>query len=155
MVARMTATLSRWLACWSAVLTIGCGLEPTTQSDTPDASVTPRPLTLAQDIQPILNKHCVRCHAPGRRAPHFTAAASRRSLDGASDCMDRGARVALVTPGSPEVSFLLFKLGAPTDMDITGAPCDEMMPVDADAPLVATDPEAVARIRQWITDGAH
>ena len=154
----MKSTTSRWLAYSTVLFAAACGIEPTSEPG-PDASVSTAPLTLAQDVQPILDKYCVRCHAYGagdpHGEPHFTADESKLALERVSDCTHGGAPVALVSPGRPEASFLLFKLGAATDMNISGDPCEQTMPLRGDDPLAVTDPDAVARIRQWILDGAR
>lgn len=154
----MTSTISRFLVHPALLLSAACSIDPSSEPG-PDASVSTAPLTLVRDIQPILDKYCVRCHAYGagdpHGEPHFTADESKLAFQRVSDCTDGGSPVALVSPGRPEVSFLLFKLGAATDMNIVGDPCEQMMPLRADDPLAVTDPDALARIRQWIVDGAR
>lgn len=134
----------------------GCGTEPNVSAD---ASVTTTgTLTLSRDIQPILDMYCVKCHALGAQEPHgnphFTRDVARSSLQEISACTNGGARVRLVVPGKPDESFVLYKLGASTTLNISGMPCDQKMPFQAEQPLADSDPDAVARIRQWILDGA-
>lgn len=152
---RVTSLLSRLIPL-SFIL--GCGTEPM-QPATPDAGISSTSLTLARDVQPLLNENCTRCHALAAPEPHgnphFTPDVSRASLATTSACTSGGARVALVVPGKPEDSFLMYKLGAPTNLTISGSPCTDKMPIGGDGPFAETDPELVARIRQWILDGAR
>lgn len=140
-----------------ALLTIGCGTDAGVPP--PDGGVSTQPLTLARDIQPILDEYCVGCHAFGagdpHGEPHFTRDNSKRAFQTVSDCTHGGVRVPLVVPGRPEASFLMFKLGMIADLSIAGMPCVQTMPLGADAPLAEIDPQATARIRQWIADGAR
>ena len=142
-----------------AALLIGCGTDSGGTTLAPDASISSEALVLARDIQPILDMYCVRCHALGAADPHgnphFTSDSSRRSLQKLSECTSGGAPVPLVVAGRPEESFLLYKLGAATNLTVAGMTCEQKMPYDAEAPLAELDPEAVARIRQWVLDGAH
>ena len=148
----------QWLVTIAtALLAMGCGGEPTNAEL--DAAIIAGPLSLTRDIQPILNEHCVRCHAYGASdphgEPHFTPDSSSLAMRTTSDCTSGGSRVPLVVAGDPEGSFLMFKLGAATRLSITGTPCVQMMPLRGDAPLAETDPDTVAQIRQWIVDGAR
>lgn len=139
------------------VVLLGCGESAAPPS--PDASFEAAPLTLARDIQPILDRYCVQCHALGagnpHGEPHFTRDASGRSVGTLSDCMHAGQRVPLVLAGRPESSFLMYKLGAATTLVISGTSCEQRMPLAADAPLAQTDPDAVDQIRRWIAEGAR
>lgn len=139
------------------ILAGACGAEPRSSADTVVAGT--QPLTLAADIQPILDTYCIDCHIEGagdpHGDPHFTSDTSRAALMGMSDCTSGGERVRLVTPGAPETSFLLHKLGASTMLSVVGSKCSDMMPLRADAPLADLDPEAVMKIRAWIEDGAR
>lgn len=141
-----------------APFVMACGIEPS-DPPPPDATLSTEPLTLARDIQPILDKYCVRCHAYGagdpHGEPHFTVDSSKRALETASDCTNGGVRVPLVVPSKPDASFLLFKLGVTTDLSIEGMECVKTMPLGSDEPLAQIDPDAVSRIRQWILDGAR
>ena len=145
------------LACTLAAFPLGCGTEPADPAA--DASTSSAPLTLSRDIQPILDEYCVTCHAYGagdpHGNPHFTPDSSARSFRESSDCTSGGTRVRLVVPGKPEESFVLYKLGAETALTITGTPCEQKMPFEAETPLAESDPAALARIRQWIIDGAQ
>ena len=146
----------------SGLVIIGCGTDPTETTEPmsdADAGVSAEPLTLARDVQPILDRYCVGCHALGagdpHGNPHLTSDSSRQSLQGTSACMNGGAQMAFVVPGKPEDSFLLYKLGAMTSLSVVGTTCEQKMPLRADASLAETDPAAVALIRQWIVDGAR
>lgn len=138
-----------------AIATMGCATDAGVSAD---ASVTTGSPTLSRDIQPILDMYCVKCHALGAPEPHgnphFTRDVAKASLQGLSACTSGEARVRLVVAGKPDESFLLYKLGAPTTLTIAGMPCNQMMPFQAGDPLADTDPDAVARVRQWIIDGA-
>lgn len=147
-----------------AFVMVGCGSDPIDSDPSDptgdlDGGITPASLTLARDVQPILDEYCVRCHALGagdpHGNPHFTRVDTRASLNGTSSCTSGGVRVRFVVPGRPEDSFLLYKLGATTNLTITGATCQQMMPYGADAPLAELDPQAIATIQQWILDGAQ
>lgn len=134
----------------------GCRGQPT--AITSDANVESGTLTLARDIQPILDANCTRCHALGAGEPHgnphFTADASRTSLAGTSECTSNGVPVRYVVAGQTEDSFVMFKLGAPSNLVIADMKCAETMPYNADSPLADSDPQAVDVIRRWILDGA-
>lgn len=134
----------------------GCGIAP--PATHADADVTPGVVTLARDIQPILDRNCTRCHALGAGQPHgnphFTADASRLSLSGTSQCTSNGVPVRYVVAGQPAESFLMFKLGAPSSLAVVDMKCATTMPYNFDSPLAESDPQAVEQIRQWILDGA-
>lgn len=140
------------------VLACGSGCRTASQMPSTDADAAVGMPTLARDIQPILDANCTRCHALGAGEPHgnphFTVDSSMTSLGGTSQCTSAGVPVRYVVAGRPEDSFLMFKLGAPTNLIITDMKCAKTMPYNADAPLADSDPVAVARIRQWILDGA-
>lgn len=145
------------MRAWIAVaLASAAACRAASQAPTPDAEAGT--LTLAHDIQPILDASCIRCHAVGagdpHGNPHFTADSSKTSLAGTSLCTSEGVPVRYVVPGQPDDSFLMFKLGASTNLVITDMTCAQTMPYNADFPLADSDPDAIARIRQWIVDGA-
>ena len=154
----MTSIVSR--ATVLAIFTSACATDSASPGSSSDAAVGgSQPLTLERDIQPILDTYCIDCHIEGagdpHGHPHFTADSSRSAFARMSDCTSAGTRVQLVTPGAPDTSFLLYKLGASTTLSVAGTDCDDMMPLRADAPLAELDPEAVTKIRAWILDGAR
>lgn len=106
-------------------------------------------VSLARDIQPILDGHCVQCHMTG------AAQAGLILEDGASYEMLVGvpssqARLSRVQPGQPEASYLFLKLmgtHAGAGGEGSGMPLVEGVykPLDA---------KSIALIRSWIQSGA-
>lgn len=131
-----------WLACGAPVIAtpvpIDAGVDPWTQIYTALSSGT-----------------CQACHGPGSTMGSFlpaagdACAAHASIVGGAASGPACGATFGvLVQPGNPAGSLLLQKL-KPTP----APPCGATMPL-GQMPLQATDPNLVARIEQWITDGA-
>jgi hypothetical protein len=63
-----------------------------------------------------------------------------------------------VVAGEPEQSFLYFKLTRTSAVTLDKR-CERWMPAaweqSTDVPLIDIDPDAVARVRQWILEGAR
>jgi len=112
-------------------------------------------ISYRRDIQPIWNEYCTRCH--GIQSPKLEAPDSRNNLD-ASSRFPECRNAPFVVPGEPDKSFLYFKLTRMTDVPLDPA-CERWMPADwggmRDVPLIEIDPDAVARVRQWILEGAR
>ena len=88
-----------------------------------------------QEVRPILNKHCVRCHGPEKQSADVR-------LDAKVFAFKERAEGAIVVPGKPDES-LMFKL-------ITSTDPKERMPHKAE-PLSAAQ---IQVIKQWISSGA-
>ncbi|QGJ72207.1 Planctomycete cytochrome C [Planctomycetales bacterium 10988] len=86
-----------------------------------------------QEIAPILEQHCIRCHTPGNNKGDLSLA----TID---NLEENGYLIA----GDPEGSYLLDLVTA-----LEGMPPE--MPKDAE-PL---NTEEVALVREWISQGAH
>ncbi|MCS7022094.1 MAG: PSD1 and planctomycete cytochrome C domain-containing protein [Gemmataceae bacterium] len=89
-----------------------------------------------RDIRPMLATHCYPCHGPD--------ANSRKAnlrLDQREEAIAAGA----IVPGKPEQSELWRRLTAPD-------PAERMPPLQAKKPPLS--PEQLARIRQWLAEGA-
>ena len=89
-----------------------------------------------RDVQPILRRHCYRCHGPSKREGGFSLA-HRDSALGRGDSDEP-----LIVPGAPQKSLLMRRL---LDDSI-----GDRMPLDA-SPLSSRD---VATLRRWIASGA-
>jgi len=94
------------------------------------------PVDFVRDIQPILEKHCYKCHGS-------TRARARLRLNSAESILRGGASGPAVTPGKGEDSLVVRRL--------LGADFEDQMPLDAD-PL---PPAAIALVRAWIDQGAR
>ena len=90
----------------------------------------------ARDIQPLLTKHCLRCHGGVRRAGNL-----RLMPAGGMPAAGDSGQSPLV-PGKPEESELFRRL--------TSSDADVRMPAE-NPPL---SHEEIAKFRQWIEDGA-
>ncbi|WP_414662907.1 DUF1553 domain-containing protein [Horticoccus sp. 23ND18S-11] len=104
------------------------------------AAGAPARLSFNDDIQPILSEHCFHCHGPD--------AGSRKGklrLDRAEFAFLPRTGGAALVKGDPAASLLLERVLA-TDAD------DIMPPPEAHKPL---SPEKIARLRQWIQEGAE
>jgi hypothetical protein len=90
----------------------------------------------ARDIQPLLTKHCTQCHGGVRRAGGLLLLPA----GGIPAAGDSGKSP--LVPGNPDESELFRR--------VTTVDEDERMPADS-PPL---PPPAVAKLRQWIEEGA-
>lgn len=98
------------------------------------------------DIQPIWDAKCNSCHFAGGSAsmgPVLTAGVSHANI---VDKQSPTVALPLVAPGDPDGSYLWHKLnGTQADVGGSGSPMPLGVPLDADS---------LAKIEQWITDGA-
>lgn len=91
----------------------------------------------SRDIQPLLARHCLLCHGPDD-----AEAGLRLDLaEQASQKLESGNRA--IVPGKAAASELLKR--------VTTSDESERMPPEGDS----LTPEEVARLRQWINDGAE
>ncbi len=90
-------------------------------------------IDFARDVQPILQRHCTKCHGGVRREADL-------SLLAAGGVGESGR--ALLVPGRPDESELLRR--------VTSADADERMPAES-PPLSA---EEIAKLWRWIETGA-
>ena len=98
-----------------------------------------RKVTYAEDVQPILQKHCVECHVTGKPG----AMASGLLLDSYESLL-KGSRLGpVIHPGSALASSLYILVSGRENLTIT-------MP-HGKAPLSA---EEIETIRVWIENGA-
>lgn len=111
--------------------------------------------SFAQDVVPIFQSHCVRCHHNG--AGFFDlraqfAYASLTSVTPGISCAEDGVLVHLdvVAAGNPDQSLLWRKIA---DSALTTA-CGREMPPTGNGPLLTIAPAQAETIRQWIVDGA-
>lgn len=90
----------------------------------------------ARDVQPLLVRHCDRCHGGANREAGL-ALHTRDGLLGVAD-----GEEAIVVPHKPTDSLLLTR--------ITDAEAGDLMPLDGQK----LSPKEVRVLRQWIADGA-
>jgi len=124
------------IACMVAVLAWEVARSEET-TDEPDArtSSTFSNIDFARDVQPILASKCIRCHGPETREAGLRLDDRKVALSE----LESGNHA--ITPGRPEDSELLRR--------ITADESERMPP--AEPPLNAIQ---VARLRQWIAEGA-
>jgi hypothetical protein len=124
------------------ILLVGVGSAPSSRAEEPEAASLPPPAAVrpdfARDIQPILAKHCYRCHGPQRQRGGLGLHVRARALAGG----DGGT---VIEPGRSAESRLVQMIAGVGDE--TRMPPEEIAP-----PLPA---EKVALIRAWIDQGAH
>ena len=108
--------------------------QPRAQPDVPVRSAAAASYT--HDIQPIFNEYCITCHGP-------RVAENGLRLDSYSATM-KGTRFgAVVTPGKPSFSTLVFVLDGKASKEIA-------MPHDGGR----LSPNRVENIKQWVDAGA-
>jgi hypothetical protein len=119
----------------SVLLLIAAGLVACEKVEPPQI----QKVTYADDVSPIMQKHCADCHVAGRQG----AEASGLLLDSYESVM-KGSRFGpVVDPGSPMTSSLYILITGKARLTIT-------MPHGKDA----LDAEEIETIRLWIVDGA-
>jgi mono/diheme cytochrome c family protein len=147
-----------------AAISAGCASDESPSSDTevPDAATSDaaRPATgkhvsFAKEVAPIFQR-CVICHHPGGILnPEFDDPfdPTHGLINVATDWHENDASPlkVVVKPGSPDESFLLYKVAADPDPDTfdvehNGDPMPRQIPRVTDAEL--------ATIKRWISDGA-
>ena len=85
-----------------------------------------------QNIQPVLKKHCARCHGSEKRSAGLSLASGSEILKG-------GESGEVIIPGMPDKSLLVQLVES-----------GQMPPEGNEAPA----PDEIALIRRWIADGA-
>jgi hypothetical protein len=159
-------------ACAGLLAFAGCGDDDGTSKLKPDAMVDAskpdrsdsgdvdaaisKAVSYNNDVQPIFTLHCTICHHPGGiidldLTNPFDA--EHGIIDRPNSwAIDHASKIEkLVKPGSPEDSFLIYKVAAdpdPAKFDVT----NNGDPMPFETPLL-TEAEIDA-IKQWITDGA-
>lgn len=98
-------------------------------------SVDGAALRFNRDIRPILSDHCFRCHGPDE---------AKRQAKLRLDVRDSAVLRAAIVPGQPEESGLIRRV-------MSEDPEEVMPPPSTHKEL---DPEATAKLRQWIAEGA-
>lgn len=107
-------------------LLLGCGADP---------------VSFSEDVQPILEEHCISCHQPGGSG--FEA--SGLSMVSYEALMKGTEGGAMVIPGDVEGSNLVVLMEGRADPSIS-MPHGSMDPVPS---------EQIAVIKQWIAEGAR
>lgn len=101
-------------------------------------------LSYNRDIRPILSDRCFACHGPD---PKKRKADLRLDTpEGAHAALEGGGGWHQIAPGAPEKSEVMHR--------ITTEDEDDMMP-PPEAKLPRMTPEEVAKIEQWIREGAE
>jgi len=124
--------------------------EPAADADADDAAVEPG--TLSGDVQPIFDTACDgnSCHTGATPARGLDLTDAQSTLAFTVNVLsDQCTSVRLVDPGSPETSYLMWKIEG-------SGPCfiGRRMPRGTPQPPPLTDLEQ-ALIRSWIADGAQ
>ena len=128
------------------VLIAGCDDHSTR---TPDSAEEGR-ISFSGDVQPILDAHCLQCHA--KEMPQADLVLE----DGQAIAMLVGAKsgqapMLRVAPGDPGASYLVHKLKG-THLDVGGAGMG--MPL-TEGRYTALDARSITTVEQWIRDGAR
>src|SRR5882724_4942270 len=96
-----------------------------------------KPVSFNQEIRPLLNAHCVKCHGGVKETGQLNLLFREAALKGGKSGLPA------VVPGKPEASELIARLTTTDE--------DERMPKKA-GPLL---PEQIELLRRWITEGAR
>jgi mono/diheme cytochrome c family protein len=121
----------------AVLLAIAAGLAACDKDKTEQLQL--QKVTYADDVDPILQKHCAECHVAGQQG----AEASGLLMDSYESVM-KGTRFgSVIKPGSANTSSLYILVAGKGNLTIT-------MPHGKD-PLSA---EEIETIRVWIEDGA-
>lgn len=168
--------MKRWPALvWSVlVLSAGCRASSSSDVPAPASSCPPLPAVAADDtskvisfrndVMPVFAASCTfeSCHGTKHRDRVFLGMRSDAGLsdgDSVPDAIRRGllepskrAELALVVAGSPDESFLMFKLDGDFCSIESRCPdgCGEPMPKDGEL----LDVGMRNAIRRWIAEGA-
>ncbi|MAB88858.1 MAG: hypothetical protein CMJ90_05310 [Planctomycetes bacterium] len=103
-------------------------------------------VNFVSDIWPVLESRCTKCHhAPHRLADGRMKRPKGRVRLDSVEAIRASKRGKLIVPGDPDGSLLLDVISLPGDHD------DRMPPAAEGAPLSQAE---IARIKQWITQGA-
>ncbi len=113
-------------------------------------------LSHAVDIQPIWNKNCVVCHEPNDWGG---PSAGLDLTDGYAamvqvDATTNGVKLPLVAPGSPQNSFVIYKL-SDTQAKVGDARGNPMPPPGTGEPFTPLAQPDLDKIAQWIINGAN
>ncbi|MFK7743025.1 MAG: PSD1 and planctomycete cytochrome C domain-containing protein [Planctomycetota bacterium] len=100
-----------------------------------------QPIRYGRDIRPLLSDRCFLCHGPDQRERSAELRLDERRFAIA----DRGDGEAAIVPGNPAASLLLDR--------VRSSDPDERMPPPA-SHKAALLPDEVARLEQWIAEGA-
>ena len=125
---------------WSAAIVLMCGLSGTLRAAKVDVSKLPpaasREVDFVQDIQPLFEKHCLKCHGPEKQKGGWRVDVKEVALKGGDNFAPN-----VVTGRSAESPLIHFVAGLDADMK---------MPEKGD-PLTA---EQIGLLRAWIDQGA-
>jgi len=99
------------------------------------------------EIVPILTSSCATCHLTGQEAGNMALVPGKALATLVNVPSTEAPGLIRVVPGDPDKSYLVMKLEG---TQITHGGTGAQMPFGA-PPL---SPDKIARIRQWITDGA-
>jgi uncharacterized membrane protein len=119
----------------AALLLITAGLSSCDKQDQPQL----RKVTYANDVEPIIQKHCVQCHVTGQQG----AKASGLLMDSYESLMKGTSLGQVINPGSAMSSSLYILISGKDKLTIT-------MP-HGNKPL---SDEEIETIRIWIENGA-
>ena len=116
-------------ACaWSSVPTL---------AETPDApSSSPKPVDFNRQVRSILSDNCFYCHGPDK---------AHREADLRLDVREAALEAAVIVPGKPEESELVFRITS--DLDV------ERMPPPAAHKTLTVD--QIDLLTRWIAEGAE
>lgn len=108
------------------------------------ASATGEKLSYNRDIRPILSDRCFACHGPDAN----TREADLRldTPEGAYAALDPEGKWHQIKPGEPETSEVFYRITTDDEIDM-------MPPPEAKLPRMTS--EEVAKIEQWIREGAE
>ena len=105
----------------------------------PQPQPQPRDVSYADEVAPILETHCIRCHVPGQPG----AEATGLLLDSHVGLMEGAHSGPVIKPGNARTSSLYILISASDNLTVN-------MPHGTD-PL---DAEEIETIRVWIENGA-
>lgn len=106
-------------------------------------------ISFTDDVQPVLDQHCVQCHSPATGGVSLQAGDAYTTLTTRTSGL---CDLPLVTPGAPEESALWVKLTE--DISAPSLSCGREMPPLGEGSLLFVDPEAAEVLRLWIAQGA-
>ncbi|EEF60919.1 c-type cytochrome domain-containing protein [Pedosphaera parvula] len=90
-----------------------------------------------KDIEPIIEKNCLRCHGPEKQKGKYRMDSREAAL--------KGSKGPVIVPGKSDKSRLVYMLGGQVEDML-------MPPEDAGGPLT---PQQIGIIRAWIDQGAE